>query len=381
VRHREALRQSEATMRTLLEYASDGIIISRRGGEMTLVNAKVEKMFGYSRAELLDRPIEMLMPERYWSSHVAHRADYLKKPEARMMGHGRLDLVGRRRDGTEFPVEVSLSFVETDEDFLVMSFIKDITERRQTQQVIERNAERIARLYAEAQQEIIARRQVEERLRLSLQEKEVLLKEIHHRVKNNLQAVSNLIYLQANYSQDHRLRQMFTETQNRIKSIALIHERLYQTHNFTQIDFVDYIQGLVKHLISSYVVDPDTVKVQVAGKNVQLDVETAVPLGIIINELVSNSLEHAFPAGAARAGSQTNEITVELQEDLNHQLHLTVRDNGVGLPETIDPATSPSLGLQLVKMLTDHMRGSLELDRGKGTTFRIEFVPLPKGSD
>jgi two-component sensor histidine kinase len=174
---------------------------------------------------------------------------------------------------------------------------------------------------------------------------------------------------------------MFTETQNRIKSIALIHEKLYQTDNFMQIDFVDYIQGLMKHLISSYVIDPDTISVRVASSDVQLDVETAVPLGIIINELVSNSLEHAFPAGAARANDQINEITIELKRDSDQQFSLVVQDNGIGLPETIDPATSPSLGLQLVKMLTDHMGGSLELERNGGTTFLIKFSSLPKGSD
>jgi two-component sensor histidine kinase len=182
--------------------------------------------------------------------------------------------------------------------------------------------------------------------------------------------------LQANYVEDQQLREKLAEAQNRVKSIALIHEKLYQTRDLDHLDFAEYLRGLTDHLVHSFLRDPGQVvlNLQVGPEEVNLD--TAVPLGIIINELVSNSLKYAFPHLQEKTDDRPNEITIELAALEEDQLLLTVGDNGVGLPEEIDPDSAPSLGLQLVRMLTSHMGGTLELDRRNGTVYRIKLHPV-----
>lgn len=527
----EALRQSEATLRALLESASDGLVVTGQDGRIVLVNAQTEVTFGYSREELLGQPLEILLPERLREIHTGHRLVYMAQPRIRPMGRG-LDLAGRRKDGSQFPVEISLSYLETESGLLVMSFITDITQRQQIQQIIERTARRIARLqtitaalsealtptevatvvleqglaaleasagsialldeaglnlellqaigypsalveawrrfpltspapiaeavrtgesvfieseeamaaripelmpqrtgqrsalaavplavkgrvlggmglsfdkpqvfseedrafilaiarqcaqalerarlYDEAQQEIATRKETEAQLKTLLAEKEVLLKEVHHRVKNNLQAVSNLLYLQATYISDPQVQEMFRDVQNRIKSIAMIHEKLYQTKDLARINFAEYIAMLVTHLIHSYKIDPEKINLNLAVDNMPLDVDTAMPLGVIINELVTNVLKHAFPAGQRRPGAEDrpDEIGIELKVEGEGQFLLSVSDNGIGLPEELDVLNAPSVGLQLVNMLAGYMQGAIEVEQSAGTTFRIKF--------
>ncbi len=226
-----------------------------------------------------------------------------------------------------------------------------------------------ARLYQEAQTEVIARRLAEEQLQVLLEEKDVLLREVHHRVKNNLQAISNLLYLQAAPVQDEQTRLLFRETQDRIKSIALIHESLYQSKNLARLDFAEYARKLANHLIYSYAPDPSRVRLDVRVEAVSLDVDMAVSIGVIINELITNVLKHAFPGG--RAG----EIGLELWPDEAGRLVLVVRDDGVGLPPEVELDHSPSLGLHLVKMMTGHMKGAITLQSGPGLVVKIIFPP------
>ncbi len=212
--------------------------------------------------------------------------------------------------------------------------------------------------------------QAEEAVRASLQEKELLLREIQHRVRNNLQAIFNLLYLQAGYVHDPHVRQMFQDTQARVKSIALVHEKLYQTPQLTDLNFAGYLSSLAQHLIYTYGVDPRQIHVTVTTEAESMDLDTAVPLGIIVNELFSNALKHAFPGG------RPGEIRIELREEDAGWLNLTLSDNGVGFPEDLDPTTPHSLGLQLVRMLSDHMRGQIEVHQNNGTTFIIRFSPV-----
>lgn len=237
-----------------------------------------------------------------------------------------------------------------------------------------------AQLYAEAQAELAARRQVEQQLKASLAEKEVLLKEVHHRVKNNLQAVSNLLYLQSAYTPDGRVREMLQQTQDRVKSIALIHEKLYQTQDLGRLDFAEYARNLVEHLINSYRVEPDSIRLSIQADEVPLDMDTSVPLGVIINELVSNALKYAFPVDGQTGSSgngHSHELKIELRAEGDGRLLLVVSDNGVGLPVDQDIRDSSTLGLQLVHLLSSYMNGTVEVAREKGTTFKISFDPKP----
>lgn len=320
-----------------LESAPDAVVVIDREGTIVIVNTLTEKMFGYTREELLGQPVEMLVPERYRKVHTEHRDGYSQHPKTRPMGAGQ-NLFGRRKDRSEFPVEISLSPVETEGGTLVTSIIRDITQRKRA----------------------------EEQIQASLREKEVLLKEIHHRVKNNLQVTSSLLKLQSGYIQDAQALEMFAESQNRIRSMALVHEKLYQSSDLSRINFAEYVESLGTLLFRSYGIDKRQIILEVQAGSILLSVESAVPCGLIVNELLSNSLKHAFPDG--RRGT----IRVALARE-QQQLLLTVTDDGVGLPAALDVEKTETLGLQLVRTLAHQLDGTVQVERRGRTQFTIAF--------
>ncbi|MGV0025932.1 PAS domain S-box protein [Phormidesmis priestleyi] len=216
--------------------------------------------------------------------------------------------------------------------------------------------------------DITDRKRVENQLRESLQEKEVMLKEIHHRVKNNLQVISSLLKLQAGYIKDDRILEVFKESQNRVRAMALIHEKLYQSEDLAKTDFAEYIRSLVNDLFRSYSISSRAVSLNLTVEDVRLSIDTAIPCGLIINELVSNSLKHAFSA------RQPGQISIDLSSKANDRYLLVVQDNGAGLPSDIDFRKTKSLGLQLVCNLTKQLQGTIDLDRENGSTFKINFT-------
>ena len=218
----------------------------------------------------------------------------------------------------------------------------------------------------------LRRRQAEEQIKASLLEKEVLLKEIHHRVKNNLQIISSLLNLQSGYIGDEQVSQMFKESQNRVRSMALIHEKLYQSENLARIDFAEYVRDLTNYLFRMYGASSYGIKLEINADDVSLDIDMAIPCGLIVNELVSNSLKYAFPIEPRQSESKGT-IRIGLNSDNNGKLTLIVSDNGIGLPEGLDYRKTGSLGLQLVNTLANQLEGDMELDRNGGTTFKITF--------
>jgi two-component sensor histidine kinase len=232
-----------------------------------------------------------------------------------------------------------------------------------------------AQLYEQAQREIGERRWAEEQLRASLKEKEVLLQEIHHRVKNNLQIISSMLSLQSMYTGDEGSVAALRESQSRVRSMALIHERLYRSADLARIDFAEYMHSLMDHLYRSYGANPDTIAIRISADGVVMDTDMAIPCGLIVNELVSNALKHAFPpVGMDSDSSSRGEIQVIVQKGKDaSETVLTVSDNGAGLPKGLDFRNVESLGLQLVNTLVKQLDGTIELDRDGGTTFRITF--------
>jgi PAS domain S-box-containing protein len=217
-------------------------------------------------------------------------------------------------------------------------------------------------------QDITERKQAEEQIKASLREKEVLLQEIHHRVKNNMQIISSLIKLQSRHLKNGHMLELFKSTQNRVQSMAAIHERLYQSKDFTRINFNEYVQKLTVHLFSIYGISKEAVRLNTNIKDVSLDINTAIPCGLIINELVSNSLKHAFLNG------KKGEIKIAMQLLNGNEIELIVSDNGIGLPKEVNFRKTESLGLHLVTILAeDQLHGDIELDRTAGTRFRMRF--------
>lgn len=213
-------------------------------------------------------------------------------------------------------------------------------------------------------------------LQNSLSEKEVLLKEIHHRVKNNLQVISSLLYLNSKKIKDKETQELFKDSQNRVKSIALVHERLYQSKDLGKIDFKEYVSRLANDLFRSYAMNQTLVKLSLNINNIFISIDTAVPCGLIINEVVSNSFKYAFPVD--RDLDKENEIKINFNKNGNSELVLEISDNGIGLPKGFTDKKKESLGLQLVDTLIAQLEGKMEINQNYGTTFKFTFKDLNK---
>jgi len=200
----------------------------------------------------------------------------------------------------------------------------------------------------------------------SLQEKEAMLKEIYHRVKNNLQVISSLLNLQANTIQDPASRNTFIESSTRIKAMALVHEMLYQSGNLVRVEMGKYVRNLAKNLADIYHIDSKKVKLIIDADTIFLSIENAIPYGLILNELISNAFKHAFPA------DQSGEIKVSIKNKDKKNI-LIVHDNGIGLPAYINFKNTKTLGVQLIHTLTKQLGGNIVLDRSSGTTFTLSF--------
>lgn len=328
---------SDHYFRDLLDAAPDAMVMVDAHGRIIFVNSQTQRIFGYTREELVGKEVEVLMPMRFRDGHGRHREGYAVAPKIREMGKG-LELFGTRKDGKEFPVEISLSPLHTDAGMIVVSAIRDITERKSA----------------------------ENELKQSVREKEILLKEVHHRVKNNLQIISSLLNFQSDVIADANARTVFQDTRARIKSIALVHERLYQSNDLTNIDFADYVQGLADDFFASYGIQRERITLELDIQPLALDVDSIINCGLIIGELLSNALKYAFPHD--RRGS----IRISLRT-LNERFQLVVADDGVGLPPERRSLESASLGFKLVKGLVKELGGSVEVQGPPGSQFSILF--------
>ncbi len=208
-------------------------------------------------------------------------------------------------------------------------------------------------------------KKIEDQFKSSLEEKEVLLKEIHHRVKNNMQIISSLLNLQAKCLTDENAVNSLKESRDRVISMAIVHEKLYQSDDLSRIDFAEYIKKFVTDLLSSYEINSRSVRPKIDVENILLDINFAIPCGLIINELFSNSIKHAFPEGFG-------EVCIKFHLN-NSERVLIVSDNGIGFPEDLDYQNTKTLGLQLVNALVNQLNGKIELFRNEGTTFKIIF--------
>jgi len=358
-------KRAEEQFRRAIEASSTGMIIVDHQGNITLINGQVEKMFGYSKEELTGQPVEKLVPERFRGQHLRFRAGFLHSPQARPMGAGR-DLYGLRKDGSEVPIEIGLNPLETQLGKFVLSSVVDITERKRAEQERALFVNRLQTFNSQLEEQV---RNRTAELSRTLREREVLLQEIHHRVKNNLQVISSLINMQARTLEHGSGRDALEECQGRIQVIALIHEKLYQSQDYANIPFSEYARALAENVFHATDAPSQNVVLELAIEDCAIGVDKAIPCGLILNELISNARRHAF--GEGRSGK----IRVELAKAENHLLRLAVSDNGRGLPVAMDVATGGSLGLQLVRMLVRQINGTLMVEVAEGTHFRLE-VPM-----
>ncbi len=330
-------KKKEDQIRTLssaVEQSIDGIAIGNMESTLTYVNDAFAQMHGYTPQEMVGMNVVHLHNEEQMNEY-RRKMDQVKEKGSWMGEIGHI-----RKDGQPFPTYMAFTLLKDDRGNPagVLEVIRDITDRKKA----------------------------EEQIKASLKEKEILLREIHHRVKNNLQIISSLLNLQVEHIPDEQYRSMFEDSQNRIRSMALIHETLFQSENLAHIDIQEYITNLVYELIQTYRAS-DRIAVTTTVKDVSLDIDTAVSCGLIINELVSNALKHAFPDG------REGEVKIVLRS-CNNNVELIVSDNGVGIPGDMDVRTTESLGLDLVMTLAEkQLNGEITLDTSEGTTFCITF--------
>jgi len=335
-RTQQALIDSELKYRTLIENMSEVILYVDNSDRIIFANDNAIKMFGYNKSELIGQIAgEILVDPEY--------RDYIKD-RIKLRRHGftdRYEAQMKTKTGESIWVEISSAPLK-DADGKIIGSIgihSDITDRKKYENTIE----------------------------TSLKQKDLLLKEIHHRVKNNLQIISSLIKLQSAHVNDKEIHSLFAESQNRIKTMALIHEKLYRSSDISVIEFYDYIKNLVNSLYSSYGISIERVRPVIEFRSIYLDIDTAIPCGLIINELISNCLKYAFPE--LRKGK----ISIDLKELNECDYMMVIKDDGIGIQRSVDFDNTNSLGLKLVKILSEQLGGTAELIRNNGSEFRISF--------
>jgi len=331
----ERIRESEERFRTTFHLSPDIMTITRvSDGVYKDVNDAFVRVCGFNRDEVIGRSSLDL---EIWV-HPEKRLELIDLLQETGTLEN-IELQFRKKDGTIFSGLASWQVVTFEKEPHLLGFIKDITERKL----------------------------MEEQINRSLEEKKMLLKEIHHRVKNNLQAVAGLLNLQAELIKDEDTLTSFKENEARVLSMALVHEKLYQVENPSRINMEDYVRTLLDRLVHFHSISPDQVKVKVRAGKITLNLDTIIPVGLILNELVSNALKYAFPKG------RKGEIRVSLSKRKNGTLSLKVYDNGIGLPNEIDIGRSRSLGMLLVKSFVDGLSGTVKVDRRSGTGITITF--------
>ena len=328
--------ENEIYYKAIFENTGTSIIIIDPDMTISKVNSEVERLTGYSKEEIegrkkwtdfaVDNELERI------KGYYELRNDPDKRPRE-------YETKGRDKNGTIKDLLVTVVNIPGTEKQLVS--LIDITTRK--------NAENL--------------------IKSSLNEKNILLQEIHHRVKNNMQIISSLLNLQTKYVNDEEAVDILKESQNRVRSMAMIHEKLYQSKDLSHINFVDYIQSLVSNLFHSYNTEKKSIKPIFEVENLSLNIDTAVPCGLIISELVSNSLKYAFPEDV------TGEILVSLKF-IDNKYVLIVQDNGIGMPADIDLNNLETLGLLLVTSLTEQIDGQITINRNHGTEFIIKFEEI-----
>ncbi len=355
-------KRAEERLRLVVDAAPSAMIVVGEDGRIAMVNLQAEKLFGYERTELLGEAMEMLVPERFRARDPGMRHGFCAAPQTRPMGAGR-DLYGLRKDGSEVPIEIGLSPMQMAEGPLVLASIIDVTERKRTEERLRRfNAE----LESRVEKRTVELMETAAQLRNALSEREVLLQEVHHRVKNNLQVIVSLLSLQSGYIRDPEMLVHFQESQGRIRSMALIHEKLYGSESLARVDLADYVKSLVGMLVRTYATNDVNLDIRLDPAPVSID--TAIPVGLLLNELVTNVLKYAFPNG--RKGC----LLVDLQAKPNGQYAVRVEDDGVGLGPDFQFEQSNTLGLRLVQMLAKQLRAELTVRSESGhTAFDIRF--------
>lgn len=341
IKAEKTLVDAELKFRSLVEYSLAGIYIVQ-DNKFVYLNPKFEKIFGYRHGELIGKDISSIIPDESLS---------LVEENIRKRLQGEIQSIqysyrARRKDGIIIDVETLGAVMEYRGRRAIIGTLLDISERKLA----------------------------EDRIMKSLKEKELLLQEIHHRVKNNLQIIISLLKLQSKSLYDDRDLEIFNKSRARVETMALIHENLYRSSDLANIDIGTYLTNLTLHLLQVYGIESELVEIRLTSDGLKLSIDTAIPCGLLVNELVSNSLKYAFP-NLQSAEKGQNVISIDIRK-YDGNIILTVGDNGIGLPGDLDVKNTKTMGMQLIMTLVNQLEGKLEIVGGLGTTYKITFSEL-----
>jgi PAS domain S-box-containing protein len=372
----QALQESEERYRTLIDQLPDYVIV-HRDGVLLYVNRTAAASTGHDANTLVGRPItEFIAPE-----HLEKvRAAVIRRMAGEDIPSYEMGIVVK--DGTFHTVLVHGAAIRYEGQPASLNVLTDITLIKQAEEKIRQandelekrvteRTEALSRANEQLTAEIAARKTIELEIGRSLGEKDLLLREIHHRVKNNLQIIASLLNLQSRNISDPHVLEAIRSSQSRIRAMALVHERIYRSHKIAEINLREYLTYLTKQIFQFYNIQQHLITLSVTMDDIVTDIDTVTPLGLIINELVSNSLKHAFPDG--RKGS----ISIKCTREDTGSLRFIYHDDGAGMPPGFEWKTAESLGLRMVNSLVDQLNGTITLGNGEGTTFTIEIRENP----
>ncbi len=327
------LTGAEKPYRIMVETMSEGALTTGLDSIVLYCNPRF--------AAMVKTPIESIIGSSIHSFITPEEKNLVDKFIRRASKSGRMESFLQDAEGTFIPVLLSLSDLGNETPASICLLVTDLTEQKRT----------------------------EKKMQASLLEKEMMLKEIHHRVRNNLQVISGLLQLQAKASKNQELVEIFQESQNRIHAMATVHEKLYSSGDFSGIDLAGYIRSLSQYLFQSYNVNPGNIDITIqADGEVLVNIQKAIPCGLIMNELISNAFKHAFP------GDRPGELKIIIRKIKDTEIEVVVHDNGMGLPDDVDIYHPRSMGLDLVTgLVKNQLDGRIEVKRDNGTEFRMIF--------
>ncbi len=332
-------KSDNSDYRMMVENANSAILQYDMEGRITFFNDSAVKLFGYTRDEVLGRPGTE-------SINMDYQSDLLQQVLYNTEDFGQNENENRRKDGSRVWIVWSNKAIydSAGNKSGILCVATDISELKHSQESAQK----------------------------ALEEKELLLREVHHRVKNNLQVIASILNLEMSYLQNKEDEEIFLDCQNRVNAMALVHQQLYESDNIAHLRIREYIRDLIDTTIDAYQVDPARIHIQYEIEEIAIGIDTGIVCGLIINELVSNSIKYAFPNG------RTGSISILLKKRTGKSAELQVRDDGVGVPVDFDYRDTDSLGLKLVESLVDQIGGNIEMENDHGLSWKIGFQLVPE---
>lgn len=351
----------------LFQYSTEGLVLTNEKGEIIRINPNAEKMFGYEKNELLGQKVEVLIPQRFGNKHEHHRESFNKAPKPRPMGIG-MNLFAKRKDNSEFPVEISLSPYTKNNEAFIIAFIIDISIRKKNEDDIKKKKEELQQLAENLKESNRLLEIHAESLSKSLDEKINLIKEIHHRVRNNLQVIISLIHLQSNQVKDKPLENVFRSFESKIETMAMVYNMTYTKGSLLTIDLKNFTEKFIEYILNKYKKTDIKFDFDLQVNNNFINIDTAISYGLLLNEILSNAIKFC------PLQKKPCNLNLTLNEDGNHDFVLKISDNGNGIPKDVLANKNDFLGLFLIENLINQLDGNYQVNSTEqGTQYQIFF--------